>query len=167
MMDLCPTDLLSSRKQMAKEQPCSEVMFTCTIRSVWTVLTNSLCGLFLIDVFQLVMHHHELTGAWIRLLCAWSTTSTSLGKNASSCHIESDCWDWYVEGVRHILESHALLDTFCCLCQFCFWPTDSGGSSVTFLPRSYGHLPLVGGWQYTHNILQSHCTHIWNRNHSI
>lgn len=111
------------------------------------------------------MHHHELTGAWIWMLCACSTTSASLRKDASPCHVETDCWDWYVEDVRHVLESHALLDTICCFCQFCFWPTDSGGSDTAFLPWRYRHLPLVRWWQYTHDILQSHCSiHIWNRN---
>lgn len=129
------------------------------------MLTSSLSGLLLVNVFQLVMHHHELTGTWIWMLCACSTTSASLRKYASPGHVETDCWDWYVEDVRNILESHALLDTFCCFCQFCFWPTDSGGSDTAFLPWRYGHLPLGRWWQYTHDILQSHCSiHIWNRN---
>jgi len=113
---LCQTGLPSSHKWMAKEQRWILVMLAFTTGSHLTVLTGSLSRLLLVNVFQLVMHHHKLIGAWIGLLCMWSTTSTSLGKDASPGHVEPDCWDRYVEDVRHILESHALLDTFCCFC---------------------------------------------------
>jgi len=113
---LCQTGLPSSHKWMAKEQPWILVMLFFTIGSHLTVLTGSLSRLLLVNVLQLVVHHHKLIGAWIWLLRVCSTTSTSLWKDASPCHVEPDCWDRYVEDVRHILESHALLDTFCCFC---------------------------------------------------